>query len=80
MSKITARAWADPEYKARLMKDPAGVFSEEGFPLTGRKVHVHENTATEFHFVIPPKPQDVKEPKPAQHPGIAMYTMHEVDL
>ena len=80
MAKITARAWADPEYKAKLLQDPAAAFAEAGHPMPGRKIFTHENTPGEFHFVLPPKPHDVSEPKKDTHPGIALYTMHEVEL
>lgn len=80
MAKVTARAWADPEYKARLMRDPASVIAEAGHPLTGREVYAHENTPTEFHFVLPPKPEDISEPITEEHARTAPYTIHEVEL
>jgi len=80
MSKIAAKAWADPAYKARLMSDPASVFAEAGQPMAGRKIHVHENTPSEFHFVLPPKPTDIPNPAEPHRPGIAAYTIHEVEL
>ncbi len=80
ISRVTAKAWADPAYKAKLMSDPASVLAAEGLHLTGRKVYAHENNAGEFHFVLPPKPADVAEPKPGTTQFHADYCIHEVEI
>lgn len=57
-AKVVARAWADDGFKTRLITDPAGVAREEGFEFPeGAKVTVHENSAKEFHVVLPAKPE-----------------------
>jgi nitrile hydratase alpha subunit len=58
-SKITARAWSDPAYKARLMADPAGVLKEAGIDMpAGMKLRAVENTNDTAHFILPAPPTD----------------------
>ena len=58
-SKVTAKAWSDPAYKARLMADPAGVLKEAGVELPkGMKVKAVENTSDTLHFILPAPPAD----------------------
>jgi Nitrile hydratase, alpha chain len=55
--KIIAKAWCDPAFKARLLADPHAALAGEGISvLAGVTVKVVENTATEVHLVLPPKP------------------------
>lgn len=57
MAKIHGRAWADPEFRARLKKDPHSVLREHGLHAPdGLKIHVHESSASEAHWVIPHHP------------------------
>jgi hypothetical protein len=59
--KVTARAWSDPAYKARLMADPAGVLKEAGIDMpAGMKVKAVENTSDVAHFILPAPPADVE--------------------
>ena len=61
-SKITAKAWADPAYKQRLLKDPGPLLAEEGVAtLEGRAVTVVENTPKLFHFVLMQRPDDLSD-------------------
>jgi hypothetical protein len=61
-SQITAKAWADPKYKARLLSDPAAVLGEAGVTtLDGRAVTVVENTPKLFHFVLLARPADLSD-------------------
>ncbi|MCC6394395.1 MAG: NHLP leader peptide family natural product precursor [Bryobacterales bacterium] len=81
MSRVTAKAWADPAYKARLMSDPASVLRGEGLDLGDRKVYAHENTNDALHYVLPPKPEGMAEPVEAPgHRNTAPYTIHEVEI
>jgi hypothetical protein len=60
-SKITARAWSDPAYKARLMENPAAVLKEAGIDLpAGVQVKAVENTGDTAHFILPAPPADVE--------------------
>ena len=57
MAKVIAKAWTDPGYKKRLLKEPAKVLAEEGLNLPkGAKVHVHENSKKAVHLVLPQRP------------------------
>ncbi len=56
-AKIVAQAWADADYKARLLADPAAVLKEAGLDVpAGITLQVVENTANVAHFVLPAPP------------------------
>ena len=70
LGKVIARAWVDKEYHARLLKDPHAVLTEAGVHVKG-KVHVHENTDSDVHLVLPKRPAKLDEHvrKHAEKPG-----------
>ena len=52
-ARLVARAWADADFKARLMEDAAGVLAEEGFELEhSPTVRVVENTERVHNVVV----------------------------
>lgn len=54
---IVARAWADEEFKARLLAEPKAVLREHGLELAPDvAVNVVEDSDTVRHFVLPPNP------------------------
>ena len=58
-AQIAMKAAEDDEFRARLVADPRGaVEAETGlrFPADYR-LHVHEESATDAHMVLPPKPE-----------------------
>jgi len=55
---IVARAWADGQFKSRLMTDPKTVFREHGLEVEPDvSVSVVEDTDRVRHFVLPPNPE-----------------------
>ena len=50
-AKVVARAWTDPEFKARLLADGSAACEEMGFPVDAMKLVVVENTE-DVHNVI----------------------------
>lgn len=57
--QVVARSWADEEFKARLLADPAAVLREEGFPVpTGIEVRAVESTDSVLYLNLPPRPSD----------------------
>jgi len=63
---IVANAWRDPAYKNRLLKDPKGVLQEELLRVDATlelpdnlKIHVHEESETSYHLVIPRNPKEI---------------------
>jgi nitrile hydratase alpha subunit len=57
--QLTARAWADPAFKARLLAEPTVVLAEQGIRFPPEvAVEVHESTPTTVHLMLPPKPSD----------------------
>lgn len=54
---IIAKAWSDPAFKAKLLADPHAALKDVGVSVAaGVTVTVVEDTDTQFHFVLPPKP------------------------
>ena len=52
-AKVVAKAWTDPEYKARLMEDGTAAIAELGFKgPQGECIVVLENTPTLHHLVV----------------------------
>jgi len=54
---IVAHAWADANFKKRLLGDPAAVPKEQGVTVpAGVRVKVLEDTADVVHLTLPGKP------------------------
>ena len=53
-ARVVARAWANPDYKARLLSDPEAALAELGYtlPETTPKLAVVENTDAVHHLVV----------------------------
>lgn len=53
-ARVVARAWADPEFKARLLADPKAALAELGYTMVGDlpQLVVVENTAEIHHLVV----------------------------
>ena len=53
--RVVARAWSDPAYKTRLMKDPHTVLEEAGLSVAPDvKINVVENSDKVLNIVLPP--------------------------
>jgi hypothetical protein len=56
-ARLIARAWSDPDFKRRLLDEPAGALSDFGVSIPhGIRVRVVENTSDVVHLVLPAKP------------------------
>ncbi|MGC1879392.1 MAG: NHLP leader peptide family RiPP precursor [Rhabdochlamydiaceae bacterium] len=56
-AKIIAKAWSDPAFKQRLLKDPLTVFKENGIELPpGVQCKVNESTDKIVYLSLPKKP------------------------
>ncbi|MER5787929.1 nitrile hydratase subunit alpha [Streptomyces sp. NPDC001980] len=52
-AKVVARAWTDPEYRRRLLRDGTAAIKELGFSgPQGEHIVVVENTPTTHHVVV----------------------------
>ena len=53
-ARVVARAWANPDYKARLLSDPESALAEMGYELPDPtpKLGVVENTGDVHHLVV----------------------------
>ena len=59
--KIVAKAWADEDYKQRLLDDPAAILAAEGMEIAaGVEIKVVEATDKQAWMILPPKPADGK--------------------
>jgi len=60
-AKVVAKAWADEDYKQRLINDAASVLKEEAIEMPeGMVVKVVEATDKLSWMVLPPKPETEK--------------------
>ena len=51
-AKVVARAWVDPDYRARLFADGNAAAAELGFSITNTKLVAVENTRGEHNVVV----------------------------
>ena len=51
-AQVVARAWTDPDFKARLLADGSAVCEEMGFPTSGMKLVVVENTPMVHNVIV----------------------------
>lgn len=51
-AKVVARAWTDPEFKARLLADGSAACEEMGMPVDAMKLVVVENTETVHNVIV----------------------------
>jgi hypothetical protein len=65
-ARIIAKAWKDPKYKGRLLRDPKGVLQDELKAVApsvtlpeALQVDVHEETPNQFHLVLPRNPHEI---------------------
>ena len=62
IAQLIAKAWADDNFKKKLLSDPAAVLKAEGVELpAGMGVQAVEDTQTLHHLVIPTKPTELSE-------------------
>jgi hypothetical protein len=52
---MLAKAWSDPNFKARLEKDPTTVCREEGMDFSG-EMRISDREASPNVFYLPPPP------------------------
>ncbi len=60
---IAMKATEDDGFRARLIADPRATIEQETglrFP-DGYRIHVHEESATDAHMALPPRPELSKE-------------------
>ncbi|MFI5333627.1 MAG: NHLP leader peptide family RiPP precursor [Chlamydiales bacterium] len=61
-SKVCAKAWADPQFKKKLMRNPREVLKEFGIELPPNITYTfHEDTSTSHHIVLPEPPRELAE-------------------
>ncbi|HXP73557.1 MAG TPA: NHLP leader peptide family RiPP precursor [Stellaceae bacterium] len=55
---VIAKAWADPRFKSSLLKDANAALASLGIATPpGVTIKVVEDTPTERHYVLPPRPE-----------------------
>jgi len=60
---VVEKAWSDPAFKAKLLKDPHAALKSLGMEVpAGITVRVHEDKPEERHYVLPmPLPTDLSD-------------------
>jgi len=60
LSDLIKRAWQDAEFKRQLLSDPRPTLEGAlGTALpAGLNIHIHEQTPTDLHLVLPMPPED----------------------
>lgn len=67
VAQIIAEAWADPEFKRRLLATPEDVLRERGLDVPpGVRVVMLENTVETRHVVLPHRPPEWDEGESVQ--------------
>ena len=62
LQRIVLRCWADAEFKARLLADPAAVLQAQGVDVPADvQVRVAEDTAQRVHWVLPCRPASLSD-------------------
>jgi hypothetical protein len=62
MGQLTAEAWADENFKKKLLSDPAAMLKAEGVKIAlpdGGTLKAVENTDEVFHIIIPARPAEL---------------------
>jgi hypothetical protein len=60
--QILERAWRDPNFKQKLLKNPEQVLKEMGVDLpSDKKIEIHENTDKVVHVIFPSKRGEITE-------------------
>ena len=55
--KVVAKAWADEDFKAKLLADPKTVLKENGLAIPDDvEFRIVENTDKVVHLILPPEP------------------------
>ncbi|MEO6827363.1 MAG: NHLP leader peptide family RiPP precursor [Microbacteriaceae bacterium] len=62
-AKVVARSWDDPDFRAKLLADPAGVLeSNTGFQLpAGKRLEIVEDTDEVIHVTLPARPAELSD-------------------
>lgn len=56
-NKIIRKIWDDPTKKEQLLQNPQKTLRENGINISdSTEIHIHENSESERHFVLPQKP------------------------
>src|ERR1044072_131451 len=62
-TQLIEKAWKDPQFKAKVVRDPKGMLEQHlGKTLPQEvKIYVHEEGNNTLHFSIPPSPSKMAE-------------------
>ncbi len=73
---IVARAWADDQFKSRLLSNPKTVMREHGLDLPAEgEIRIVEDTPGVCHFVLPASPSgDLLEEELSPSPGADSFS------
>jgi hypothetical protein len=59
VAKVVSQAWADPEFRARRLEEPASFFAEHGLEAPGgAELRAVANTAEVVYLTLPAQPSE----------------------
>jgi hypothetical protein len=62
IAQVIAKAWADDNFKKKLLSNPASVLKAEGVELpAGMRIQAVEDTQSVHHLVIPARPMELSD-------------------
>jgi hypothetical protein len=67
--RLILRSWEDEEFRRALLEDPRTIVARELAAMAGRpielpakmRVHIHEETAGNLHFILPYRRDELAE-------------------
>lgn len=62
-AQVIAHSWGDPDYRAKLLADPAGTLADDaGFRVPeGKRIVIVEDTDDVIHLVLPARPTELSD-------------------
>lgn len=70
IGRLIARAWSDEAFLSKLQLNPDEALKDCGLTAPpGLAMHVHANTATDVHIVIPARPRAAEAAPPTTEAG-----------
>ena|ERR1051325_457566 len=71
IGKVIAKAWADEDFKRRLIANPADVLREAGLEIpTALRIDVLQDSPQRRYLVLPLRPPGLSLPEIEREPGI----------
>lgn len=61
-AQVLAHSWEDPEFRSKLLADPAATLNANGFTVpAGKRVEIVEDTDEVLHVTLPARPSELSD-------------------